>query len=161
MGTASITFGVGVWGPSHHRQDQEMGDCLHAAWSGDTEPSTGAQEQKMGTLTSSMRSGCCNPCVGVGTILLGRGPGGHLHRDFGTSALASGLGELRAGTAAPPQGSAGWKQGTVGAGCVCPLPPHRGSDRGLDPVSLCLLQHHHPGGLRITQMWHRSCLTPS
>lgn len=65
---------------------------------------------------------------------------------WGTSALASGLGEFHAGTAAPPQGSAAWKQGTVGAGCVCPLPPHRDGDREPDPGSPCLLQHHHPGG---------------
>lgn len=54
----------------------------------------------MGTLTSPVRSGCWNPCVGVGTILLGPGPGdicvdartwGAPRRDRSTSPGLSGL----------------------------------------------------------------------
>lgn len=38
--TESIMFGVRIWGPSHHLRDQDMGDYLHAAWSGAMGPST-------------------------------------------------------------------------------------------------------------------------
>lgn len=152
MDTASIRFGVVIWGPSHHRRDQDMGDCLHADGSGDMDSRLELRNRRWGPSH--------HPCgQDAGTLVLGLGPF-YWGRDLGTSALTPGRGELRAGTAAPPQGSAGWKQGTMGAGCVCPLPPHRDSDQGPDPGFPCLLQYHHPEGLRITQMWHRSCLTP-
>lgn len=166
-GTACMLLGVGTRDPRMELRNRRWGPSYHP-W---------GQDAEILVLGSGRRDLCLG--VGVrlwgalrgtwahrGTLVLGlryrdcfigAGTRGHLRRDLGTSALASGLAELRAGTAAPPQGSAGWKQGDS-EGRLCLSPP---SSQGQCPGSPCLLQHHHPGGLRITQMWHRSCLTPS
>lgn len=51
---------------------------------------------------------------------------------MGTPALQSGIGEHCMVTAASPQGSVGWKRGTVGTVCVCPLLSHRDPAQGPD-----------------------------
>jgi len=153
-GREDLCSGVGgrLWGPSHGTWGPRGTLVLE---SGCGDPCTGvgtwgrlrdARGGTLGTLVSGLASGLGDPFIGVAL----EGPlfqGGHLR----TSALGSGLGDHRAGTAASPRGSGGRGGQVVSVPFLLAGTVTRGQLR-----APC-----HPGWLRIIRMRHRSRLTPS